>query len=144
MSGKDKGEGSPAEESPESARRGRDKRTGPLEGLYQEFVRRAAGLGLSSFVLTEEALRRAFADSLPQDWVDYLSRQGSGVRKDVLEAIVREFGEWLRGIDPVALQRDLVRTLLEDFDISLEIKISAQPRGEAERGRSLELVRRRR
>jgi hypothetical protein len=144
MSAKDTDEASTPEESLERRQRGRNRRSGPLESLYQEFVRRAAGLGLSSFVLTEEALRKAFTDSLPQDWVDYLSRQGSGVRKDVLDALVREFGEWLQRIDPMAFQRNLIRTLLEDFEISLEIKISAQPREKADRGRSLELVRRRR
>jgi hypothetical protein len=148
MSARDEREGpssdSSREGSREAAPRRRERRSGPLETLYQEFVRRAAGLGLSSFVLTEEALRKAFAESLPRDWVDFLSRQGSGVRKDVLDALVREFGAWLQGIDPMAFQRNLIRTLLEDFEISLEIKISAQPRERTGRGRSLELVRRRR
>jgi hypothetical protein len=143
MAGSDRREGSPPEEEPR-AESDRARRSGPLESLYQEFVRRAAGLGLSSFVLTEEALRKAFAESLPRDWVEYLSRQSSGVRKEVLEALVREFGEWLRGIDAMSFQRNLIRTLLEDFEISLEINISARPREKPGRGRSLELVRRRR
>ena len=132
------------EEPGQPGARDAGRRAGPLESLYQEFVRRAAGIGLSSFVLTEEALRKAFADSLPRDWVEYLSRQGKDVRKDVLDALVREFGEWLRKIDPMVFQRNVIRTLLEDFDLSLEIKVRATPREGSGTKRALELVRRRR
>jgi hypothetical protein len=118
------------------------RRFGPLESLYQELVRRTASLGLSSFVLTEEALRKAFSESLPQDWVEYLARQGTDTRKELLEALIREFGDWLRKIDPETLQRTVLHTLLEDFELSFEIKVSAKPRGDPER--SLELVRPRR
>jgi hypothetical protein len=144
MADREEREDLPPDAGPREGGRSRGRRSGPLETLYQEFVRRAAGLGLSSFVLTEEALRKAFSESLPRDWVEALSRQSSGVRKEILEGLVREFGEWLRGIDPLTFQRDVMRTLLEDFEISLEINISARPRDKAGRGRSLELVRRRR
>ena len=38
-----------------------DRSARPLEGLFQEIIRRGASLGFSSFFLTEEAIRRAFS-----------------------------------------------------------------------------------
>jgi len=71
------------------------RRAGPLEGFFQEAVRRAANLGISTFFTTEEAVRRAFSESVPPDWLEYLNRQGTDLRSELLDRMSREFGEWL-------------------------------------------------
>lgn len=103
------------------------RRSGPLEALFQETVRRAASLGLSSFFLTEEALRRAFSDSVPRDWVDYLARQGDEVRAELFEALSRQFREWLQEVDLVELLGELVRR----NDLSVRLELSASPRADS-------------
>lgn len=113
-----------------------------METLVQEAIRRAAALGLSGFVLTEEALRRAFADTVPREWVDYASSQGSQVRRELLDRISAEFGSWLRELDPEALQRAVLDTLLREYDFELRIEISARPRRGAQAA-SLSLARKR-
>ncbi len=105
-------------ENPEHAE---DRPPGPLEALFQEAIRRATALGLSGFFLTEEAVRRALTDTVPREWVDYVSRQSEDVRRDMVDRIVQEFGLWLRNLD----LSELLRKLLEDYDISAKIDISA-------------------
>jgi hypothetical protein len=106
-------------QAPEPGRRG-----GPLETLFQEAVRRAAALGLSGFFLTEEAVRRALSDSVPKEWADYISRQSEEVRSDLVDRLAQEFGAWLRTLD----LSDVLRNVLEDYDLSGEVKLSAHPK----------------
>jgi hypothetical protein len=115
-----------------------DRRPGPLETFFQEAVRRAAQLGLSTFFTTEEAVRRAFSESVPPDWLDYLNRQGTDIRGELLERMSREFGEWLHKID----MAQIMSKLLEEHDFELRISVSARPRG-PERAQDLALVARR-
>ena len=117
-----------------------DRRTG-VESLFQEFVRRTATLGLSGFFLTEEALRRAFGDVVPKEWVKYAAKQSAEMRSEVLDRVSAEFGQWLRSLDAEELQRSVLRTLLEHYDLQIQLEISARPRS-GERS-SLELVPRR-
>ncbi len=108
---------SSAEESP-----------GALESLFREGIRRAASLGFSSFFLTEEALRRAFNDSVPREWVDYVARQGDEVRAELFEALSTQFQKWLREIDVVEVLSEVARR----HDISVRLEISAAPKQEEE------------
>ncbi len=87
-------------------------------------VRRAATIGFGGFFLTEEAIRRAFAEVVPQEWVQFFVRQNEEMRRELLDRMVREFGEWLRGVDITSL----ARSMLEGFDFSLRIELSAHPR----------------
>ncbi len=107
--------------SAENPKHAEDRPPGPLEALFQEAIRRATALGLSGFFLTEEAVRRALTDTVPREWVDYVSRQSEDVRRDMVDRIVQEFGLWLRNLD----LSELLRKLLEDYDISAKIDISA-------------------
>ena len=66
-------------------------------------------------------MRRALTDTVPREWVDYVSRQSEDVRRDMVDRIVQEFGLWLRNLD----LSELLRKLLEDYDISAKIDISA-------------------
>jgi hypothetical protein len=114
------------------------RRPGPLEALFQEAVRRAAQLGMSTFFTTEEAVRRAFSESVPPDWLDYLNRQGTDIRGELLERMSREFGEWLQTID----MPQIMSKLLEEHDFELRISVSARPRS-SERAPELSLLARR-
>ena len=108
----------------------------------QELIRRGTSLGLSSFFLTEEAVRRAFADKVPPEWVEYLGRQGEEVRSDLVDRLGKEFGNWLKSVDVP----ELVGELLERYDVSATIELSAaRSRGDAggEQGTSLRVVARR-
>ena len=97
--------------------------SGPLESLFQEFVRRGAALGFSSFFLTEEAIRRAFADKVPAEWLEYINRQGEDVRNELVDRLAREFGEWLRGLDV----GELVETVLARNDFSVHVELRRNP-----------------
>jgi hypothetical protein len=115
-----------------------ERRPGPLEAFFQEAVRRAAQLGLSTFFTTEEAVRRAFSESVPPDWLDYLNRQGTDIRGELLERMTREFGEWLHKID----MPQIMSKLLEEHDFELRISVSARSRG-SEHGPESALIARR-
>ena len=111
----------PPEELEEAQEGGGGRLAGPLESIFQEAVRRATALGLSGFFLTEEAVRRALTDTVPKEWVDYISRQSEDVRSDAIDRLVSEFGAWLHTLDlPAAL-----RSVLEDYEISAKVEISA-------------------
>ena len=114
------------------------RRTGPLESLFQEAIRRAFSAGLGGFFLTEEAIRQAVTDTVPQEWVDYLSRQGDEVRSELTERLTREFGHWLRTLDPV----ELLRGILDDYEFSARIQASPK-RSAQDAPASLKVVRRR-
>src|SRR5262245_7684513 len=114
------------------------RRRGPLEAFFQEAVRRAAQLGLSTFFTTEEAVRRAFAESVPADWIDYLNRQGTDVRGELLDRLSREFGEWLQRVD----MAQIMGKLLEEHDFEFKISVSAKRRP-SERGAELAVLTRR-
>ncbi|MCP4003559.1 MAG: hypothetical protein GY725_05135 [bacterium] len=127
-------EGDPLEgEIPEDGRR-----AGPLEAIFQEAVRRAAGVGLSSFFMTEEAVRRAFAEVAPKDWTSFVSQQGEELREQMIARVSKEFGEWLQS----ANLDELVRGLLDGYEFNVNVSISAKPK-DSEQGSSLQIVPRR-
>jgi hypothetical protein len=99
-------------------------RSGPIEGLLQEVIRRAATIGLGGFFLTEEAIRKALSDVVPQDWVRFVVRQSQEARRELIERVAQEFGSWLQALDP----RSVARAILEDLTFSIRIDVSAEPR----------------
>ena len=105
----------------ESARR-------PLEALFQEAVRRTATAGLWSFFLTEEAVRRAFSEAVPQDWIERVTRQSDDLRRETLESLSREVGRWLASLDPAEVFREVAGEVLRTNDIRVTLDISASPR----------------
>jgi len=100
----------------------------PFESLIQEAIRRAASLGFSSFFLTEEAIRKAFSEVVPQDWVEYVGKQGDEVRGEMIDRLAEEFNSWLRSVDVAEILGDL----LKDYRISATIELSATPRAAEE------------
>ena len=98
------------------------RRPGTVEALFQELIRRAATIGLGGFFLTEEALRRALVDVVPPDWVQFVVRQSQDMRGELIDRLAREFGAWMRTVDP----QTLARNLLEDYELSIRIEISTK------------------
>ena len=120
------------------------ERPGAFESLFREGIRRAATLGFSSFFLTEEALRRAFNDSVPREWVDYVARQGEDVRAELFGTLSKQFEKWLSEIDVVEVLSEVARR----HDISVRLEISAAPKREQDAEResprsTLEVISRR-
>jgi hypothetical protein len=114
------------------------RRTGLFEALLHEAVRRAAQAGLTGFFATEDALRRAFSDTVPRDWAEYLGEKGSDLRSELIERLAAEFGAWLRTVDVA----QIAGKLLEDNDFELRISVSGQRRS-SERSPELSLITRR-
>lgn len=114
------------------------RRAGLFEALLHEAIRRTASVGFSSFFATEDAVRRAFNDAVPRDWVDYASRQSTELRAEMIDRMQTEFGAWLRSIDLA----QVVGKVLAENDVELKISLSSTPRS-AERTPELSLVTRR-
>jgi hypothetical protein len=100
----------------------------PIESLFQELVRRGASLGLSSFFLTEEAVRRAFSDRVPSEWLESWRRQGDEVRADIVDRAGKEFGNWLRSLD----LPELLDEVLARYEISANIELEVRRREDRE------------
>ena len=113
------------------------RRQGLFEALLREAVRRTASVGFSSFFATEDALRRAFNEAVPRDWVDYAKDQSADLRAEMIERMSAEFGAWLRTID----MTQIMSKLLAENDFELKISISTAPKN-AERAPELSLVKR--
>jgi hypothetical protein len=111
---------------------------GSLGGLLPGGREAGAQLGLSTFFTTEEAVRRAFAEAVPADWIDYLNRQGTDVRGELLDRMSREFGEWLAHVD----MAQIMGKLLEEHDFEFKISVSAKRRS-SDRAPELSLLTRR-
>ena len=106
------------------------RRTGPLETLFQEAIRRAAAVGLSGFFLTEEAVRRALNDAVPEDWVNYLSEQSTEIRNELIDRLVEVFGNWLHTLDLPAV----LSSVLEEHEFSAKIDLSVRRKQEDSSG----------
>ena len=114
------------------------RRAGLFEALLHEAIRRTAQVGFSSFFATEDAVRRAFSEAVPRDWVDYASKQSTELRSEMIERMSAEFGAWLRTID----MAQIMSKLLAEHDFELKISVSAARRS-TERAPELSLVTRR-
>ena len=75
---------------------GDPRRPSPLESLFQEAVRRATGIGISGLASTEEAVRKAFQERAPKEWMRFMADQGDGLRSEIAERIGAEFAAFLR------------------------------------------------
>jgi hypothetical protein len=100
--------------------------SGPLESLFQEAVRRATGLGISGLASTEEAVRKAFQERAPKEWLRFVSEQGDGLRTEIAERIAAEFAAFLRSPE----FEGKLRRLLAQYELSVSFKLRADPRPE--------------
>jgi hypothetical protein len=95
---------------------------GPEGGLLPDLLRRGLSLGFSSFFMTEEAVRRVLGDKVPRDWQEFFVAQSERTRSEVVEALSREFGRALAGIDPA----DVLRHLLDGQTVEVTAQIRLQ------------------
>ena len=109
------------------SRRALDEEAGAA-GRFPELLRRGLALGLSGLFLTEEAVRKAFGDTVPRDWMDFVTEQSARTRSEFLERLSAELGRVLESVDLVQLLDAVVtgRTI----EVKAEIRIGER---EAER-----------
>jgi hypothetical protein len=92
-------------------------------GALPEMVRRMAAVGLSGFFTTEEALRRALGDTIPKDWVDFAAGQSERTRRDFSEAVAKEVGRVLEGVDLA----EMFGQLLENRTVEITARVRLLP-----------------
>ena len=92
-----------------------------------ELMRRAIAMALSGFFTTEEAVRKAFGDTVPKDWTDFLLDTSDRTRSEFLDRVSREIGRVLEGVDVASVVSQLVegRTLQISAEFRLTEKGSA-------------------
>jgi len=90
-------------------------------GGLTDFVRRAFAAGFSGFFFTEEALRKAFGDTVPREWVEFASEQSARTRSEVIERLSFEMGRAVETVDWAAVLSALLegRTL----EVRAEIRL---------------------
>ena len=98
--------------------------------VLPELMRRFFSAGLSSFFFTEEALRKALGDTLPQDWSDFAVEQSERTRAEFLDRLSAEIGRTLENTDLA----EMLSKLLDGN--SLEINASVRLRRESSPGDS--------
>lgn len=96
-----------------------------------DLIRRAMAMGFSSFFTTEEAIRRALGDTLPQDWVDFASDQSERTRAEFADRMATEFGRVLEQVDLAAVLEQLLqgRTLEVNASVRLVSESEDATRG---------------
>jgi hypothetical protein len=96
-------------------------------GRIPELLRRGLSLGFSGLFMTEEAVRRAFGDTVPRDWVDFATDQSTRTRSEFLERLSGEIARSLEAIDLVEILDSLLsgRTL----EVRAEIRIGERDGG---------------
>ena len=95
-------------------------------GALPELMRKALTLSLSSFFVTEEAVRKALAGTLPQEWIDFAAEQSSRTRAEFVERLSVEVGRTLESADLASV----LAQLLEDRTLEIKAEIRLQPRAE--------------
>lgn len=90
-----------------------DEETEESRSAGSELLRKMMGLGLSGFFTTESALRSALGDTVPKEWVEFLSEQSERTREEFTGRLAEEFARVLDGADLVELAGELLegRTL---------------------------------
>lgn len=98
-----------------------DEVLGGRRPALPEIARRVIGMGLSGFFLTEETIRKALGDTLPQDWADFAADQSERTRKEFLERLSFELAQSIEKVDLAQVMRELMegRTL----EVKAEIRL---------------------
>ena len=108
------------EERPGTDRLDPSEETGPVGDM----IRRLASMGLSSFFTTETALRKAFGDTVPKDWVDFANDQSERGRQEFFDRMASELRKAIEQVDIV----EVMESLLTDRTIEIKTKIRIHPR----------------
>lgn len=105
---------------------GDERAEASASGPVPEMIRRMATLGLSGFFMTESAIRRAFGDTVPREWIDFASEQSDRTRAEVIDRIAQEMGRQLADTDPA----ELLSRFLSGHTIEIEAKLRIKPRAD--------------
>ena len=94
----------------------------PTSGV-PEVMRRLLTLGFSGFFTTQETLRKALGDALPQEWVDFAADQSERTRAEFIERLAVELVRALETADLSNLLEGMVdgRTL----ELKAELRLRA-------------------
>ena len=95
--------------------------TGTLSPI-PELMRRAIAMALSGFFTTEEAVRKAFGDTVPKDWSDFLLDTSDRTRGEFLDRVSREIGRVLEGVDVASVVSELLEG--RSLQISAEFRLT--------------------
>ena len=98
-----------------------------------ELLRRAMALGFSSFFTTEEAIRKALGDTLPQDWVDFATDQSQRTRSEFMERLAHEFGQVIEKIDVAQVLEQLLAE--HTLEITAHIRLERRNPDDSEQGK---------
>lgn len=98
----------------------RDSEPSSLTGAIPDLFRRAMALGLSGFFMTEETIRKAVGDTLPRDWVDFVSAQSERTRSELMQRMSEEIGRAMERVD--------IGELLEQLLAGRTVEVTAQIR----------------
>ena len=94
----------------------------PDGGFLPDLLRRGLSLGFTGFFMTEEAVRRALGDKVPREWLEFFVAQSERTRSELVDALSREFGRVLSGIEPA----ELLRRLLDGQTVEVTAQIRLQ------------------
>ena len=89
-----------------------------------DFVQRVLELGFASFFTTEGTIRRAVGETMPREWVDFVTAQSDRTRKDMTEAIASGAAQSIERIDLV----DTLNRLFSGRTVEINAKIRLAPR----------------
>jgi hypothetical protein len=103
---------------------------GGSPGPLPDLVRRMMALGLTGFFTTEEALRRALGDTIPQDWIDFAAGQSEKTRRDFSDAVAREVGRVLEGVDLA----ELFGRIFESRTVEIRARVRLLPEEPGQKG----------
>lgn len=89
-------------------------------------MRRAVGMGLSGFFLTEEAIRKAVGDTVPKDWADFAVEQSERTRNELMERLAAEMARTFETLDLA----EVLAQLAEGRTLEVKAEIRLKPRDE--------------
>jgi hypothetical protein len=77
-------------------------------GGIPDIFRKMVSLGFSGLFTTEAAIRGALGDTVPREWVDFVSEQSERAREDFAQRLAEEFGRVLAEVDVVEVAEQLL------------------------------------
>lgn len=77
-------------------------------GGFPDLFRKMMTIGFSGLFTTEAAIRGALGDTVPREWVDFVTEQSERTRDEFMQRLAREFATALQGIDLVSLTEQLL------------------------------------
>ncbi len=100
---------------------------GRLDGLVPDTMKKMFFTSLGALFLTEDSIRTSLNElKIPKDMVGYLVSQSSKSKKELYQAIAREFA----GIFASADMEEVLRNALSGMTVEMEVKINFSSRKE--------------